>query len=98
MALLILFVVKMKYTTLRYKIMTCHQNLKIYIKKNDVYILSRLNKLHLYINKIVAFFDSNIIVQELIQANKLPIRFVMLLKNILSMFNKLIIFIINKIK
>ena len=91
-------IIKYKYTTIRYNLMVYFTVLKKFIKKNDVYIIQRLDKCNLYINKIILFFDSNPIMQELIQSNKISLRFIILSKNILNMLNKLILFIINKMK
>ena len=91
-------IIKYKYTTIRYNLMVYFTVLKNFIKKNDVYIIQRLDKCNLYINKIILFFDSNPIMQELIQSNKISLRFIILSKNILNMLNKLILFIINKMK
>lgn len=78
--------------------MVLFTNIKTFIKRNDDYIIKMLNKLNLYINNAILFIDSNPIVQELIQSNKIPIRFIIVLKNILNMLSKLILWVINKIK
>lgn len=88
---------KYKYTTIRYKSMVRYRNVKTYIKKNDVYIITILNKLNIYINKVL-FFDTNPIIQELIQSNRIPIRVVLVSKNILNLLSKFIVFIISKLK
>lgn len=89
---------KYKYTTIRYKSMVRYRNVKTYIKKNDVYIITILNKLNIYINKVCLFFDTNPIIQELIQSNRIPIRVVLVSKNILNLLSKFIVFIISKLK
>ena len=96
--LIILIVLKMYYTTIRYNAMVKYRNFKIYVKKNDVYIINVLENINLYIDKTSAFFDSNIIIQELVQANKIPIKFIIFFKHILNIMHKIIIYIINKIK
>lgn len=96
--LILLIYIKYNYTTLRYNLMVRFTTIKTFIKKNDVYIIKILNKWNVYINKAILFLESNPIFQELIQTNKIPIRFIILSKNILTMLNKLILFIINKIK
>lgn len=95
---LIIIVFKLYYTTIRYNAMVKYRNFKIYVKKNDVYIINILQKIHLYIDKTSAFLDSNIIMQELVQANKIPIKFIIFFKNVLNILHKIIIYIIKKIK
>jgi hypothetical protein len=78
--------------------MVRERDLKIYFKKHHIYIITNLNKLNYYIDQLIVFFDTNVILRELIQNNKIPLRFVLFFKYILELLNKFIIIIIKFIK
>lgn len=92
------YIVYKKYTTWRYNIMMKKQIIKIYFKQNDLYFLNVLNKLHTYTTKTLTLFNSNLIIQELLQNSRIPIKFLLLFKHVLNGLNELILYIIKQIK
>jgi hypothetical protein len=91
----IIYILNKYYTTFRYNYMVRERIFKNYLKQHNVYITSNLNKLAYYIDQLIVFFDTNIILRELINNNRIPLKFVLFFKYILEFLNKLITFIIK---
>lgn len=85
--LIIIYVSILKYTTLRYKFLVLLQNLKLYIKKRKHILLKILVLLNEYIVKFINFITHNFIIKELVDRNKIPVKFIYTLKMLLNMLN-----------
>lgn len=97
--IIIIFII-LKFTTVRYNLMVCFMDFKLFLRKNEKKFVLYLTTTSLNINNLLNLLNKNELIRELEYFNKLPTRFIYSLNFILKISDKLIhyllIFIKNK--